>query len=115
MQRKKRLRYKTFWDYLKQFKDWLKKTLKFSKVIVMLIIYLNIRFTIEILELVRETQVEPSALIAAWFGFTTIELWSLSNITKVKVAEEERTKREIGECENTIDETDFDNYKEDLR
>lgn len=115
MKRKKNLRYKTFWDYFRELRAWLKKQLKFSKFVVLFVIYLNIEFTKEIFKLIRETGIEPSALIAAWFAFTTVEVWSLSNITKAKVEQEEKTKREIGECVNTIDETDFDNYKGDFQ
>jgi hypothetical protein len=40
-----------------------------------------------ILLLVWFKGIEPQALITAWFGFTTIELWSLAGITKTKVKE----------------------------
>jgi hypothetical protein len=30
---------------------------------------------------------EPTALVAAWFSFTTVELWALSGITKTKITQ----------------------------
>ena len=60
------------------------KSIKFSKVIVIGVILLNIWFTLRIFDLVERTGVEPGYLVGAWFGFTTVELWSLSTITKNK-------------------------------
>ena len=61
----------------------MKKNL-FSKVIVISVILLNVLFTLGILYLFIKTGNEPSALIAAWFSFTTVELWSLAGIKKAK-------------------------------
>ncbi len=58
---------------------------KFSKKIVALVIFLNVSFTGVVLYLFLRTGNEPTALIAAWFAFTTGELWLLSGITKTKV------------------------------
>lgn len=58
---------------------------KFSKIIVSLIIALNIAFTIAILIVFLKTGTEPSTLIATFFGFTTVELWSLAGIKKKEV------------------------------
>lgn len=63
---------------------------KFSKKIVALVILLNVTFTGAILYLFLRTGNEPSTLIGCWFGFTTVELWSLSQITKEKVRTERR-------------------------
>ena len=57
----------------------------FSKILVVLIIVLNIIFTSVVLWVFDRTGVEPSALITAWFSFTTGELWFLSSIKKKKV------------------------------
>jgi hypothetical protein len=57
----------------------------FSKILVVLIIVLNIIFTTTVLWIFDRTGVEPSSLIAAWFSFTTGELWFLSSIKKKKV------------------------------
>ena len=60
---------------------------RFSKKIVALVIVLNTVFTGAVLYLFLRTGNEPTALIAAWFAFTTGELWLLSGITKTKVRE----------------------------
>ena len=62
----------------------------FSKKIVALVLILNIAFTIAILYLFYRTGSEPTSLIVAWFSFTTVELWSLSKITREKVKLEGR-------------------------
>lgn len=58
---------------------------RFSKKIVALVIILNTVFTGAILYLFLKTGSEPSTLITAWFGFTTVELWTLAGITKEKL------------------------------
>ena len=63
---------------------------KFSKKIVALVILLNTVFTGAVLFLFLRTGNEPSTLIGCWFGFTTVELWSLSKITREKVKLEGR-------------------------
>lgn len=63
---------------------------RFSKKIVALVILLNVTFTGAVLYLFLRTGNEPTALIAAWFAFTTGELWLLSGITKAKVELERR-------------------------
>ena len=60
---------------------------KFSKWIVALVIMLNVAFTGAILFLFLRTGSEPSTLIGCWFGFTTVELWTLAGITKAKVTQ----------------------------
>ena len=56
----------------------------FSKVIVSLVIGLNVAFTTAVLIIFMKTMSEPSGLIIAWFSFTTVELWSLAGIKKIK-------------------------------
>jgi hypothetical protein len=63
--------------------------MKYSKFIVALVIILNVIFTAAVLYVFYHTSVEPVALIAGWFAFTTGELWFLSGITKTKVREEQ--------------------------
>ena len=65
---------------------------KFSKLIISTVIVLNILFTAAVLYVFLKTSAEPSALVVAWFGFTTGELWMLASIKKKKV--------EKGENEN---------------
>ena len=66
--------------------------MKFSKAIVSLVILLNAVFTVAVLYIFYRIGTEPTALIAAWFGFTTVELWALAGIKKKKI--EKRNDRE---------------------
>lgn len=66
--------------------------MKFSKAIVSLVILLNAAFTVAVLFVFYRIGAEPTALIAAWFGFTTAELWALAGIKKKKI--EKRNDRE---------------------
>lgn len=60
----------------------------FSKVVVVLVILLNAFFTWQVLTIVQLGLPEPTVLITAWFGFTTVELWSLASIKKKKEEKE---------------------------
>jgi len=57
----------------------------YSKLIVLLIIVLNIIFTAAVLYVFLQTSSEPSALIVAWFAFTTGELSLTALIKKQKI------------------------------
>ena len=57
----------------------------FSKFIIILVVLMNIGFTLAVLYIFRRVGSEPTALIAAWFSFTTGELWMLSSIKKHKI------------------------------
>ena len=59
--------------------------MKFSKAIVALVIALNVFFTIAVLFIFYRLGTEPTALIGAWFGFTTVELWALAGIKKREI------------------------------
>ncbi len=59
--------------------------MRYSKLIVALVILLNTGFAGAVLYLFLRVGHEPTALIAAWFAFTTGELWLLSGITREKV------------------------------
>jgi len=61
-----------------------KKKSRFSKFIVTLVILLNVAFTAAVLYVFLHVGSEPTAIIAAWFSFTTGELWMLSSIKKKK-------------------------------
>ena len=65
-----------------------KKSSIFSKVIVSVVIGLNVLFTVAVLMIFLKTSCEPTGLIAAWFSFTTVELWSLAGIKKAKEKKE---------------------------
>ena len=60
---------------------------RFSKWIVALVILLNALFTGAVLFVFLRVGSEPTTLVAAWFGFTTVELWALSGITKTKITQ----------------------------
>lgn len=53
---------------------------RFSKKIVVLVIISNIVFTASVLYIFLRTGHEPTALIAAWFAFTTGELGALAGL-----------------------------------
>lgn len=57
--------------------------MKYSKFIVGLVILLNAVFTVAVLYVFLQTENEPSALVVAWFSFTTAELLALAGI-KIK-------------------------------
>ena len=59
--------------------------MKFSKAIVALVIALNVFFTVAVLFIFYRIGTEPTALIGAWFGFTTVELWALAGIKKREI------------------------------
>ena len=65
-----------------------KKDGQYSKALVTMIIFLNIIFTIAVFVVFARTGSEPSTLIATWFSFTTVELWSLARIKKKKIDRE---------------------------
>ena len=58
---------------------------RFSKVIVVAVVLLNTGFTAAVLYVYLRVGSEPTTLIAAWFAFTTGELWMLAGIRKAKV------------------------------
>lgn len=61
--------------------------MRYSKWIVALVILLNTGFAGAVLYAFLRIGSEPTALVAAWFGFTTVELWTLAGITKAKVTQ----------------------------
>lgn len=58
---------------------------KFSKKVVALVISLNVLFTIAVFYAFIKVGSEPTALITAWFAFTTGELWLLAGIRTAKI------------------------------
>ena len=59
--------------------------MKFSKKVVVLVLLLIINFTIAVLYVFLRTGNEPTVLVGAFFGFATIELWSLGKIKQKEV------------------------------
>lgn len=60
--------------------DAINKKKKFSKKIVVLVILLNIIFTVAVFVAAFFNAVIPDSLIMAWFAFTTTELIALAGI-----------------------------------
>lgn len=60
--------------------DALIKKKKFSKKIVILVILLNIIFTVAVFVAAFFNAIIPDSLIMAWFAFTTTELVALAGI-----------------------------------
>lgn len=65
-----------------------KKDGQFSRKIVTLVILLNVIFTSAVLYIFLKVGSEPTALIVAWFAFTTGELFLLAGIKKTEIREE---------------------------
>lgn len=69
-----------------------KKQVKFSKLIVATVIVFNVVFAGIVLYIFFKVGSEPTSLIASWFSFTTVELWSLASIKKEETKEEKVIK-----------------------
>ena len=82
--------------------------MKYSKKIVAWIIVLNTIFAVAVLYIFYVIGNEPTSLIAAWFGFTTIELWSLAGIKKREIKKDEAETIALNEMFASTE-------KEDLR
>ena len=57
--------------------------MRFSKIVISIILLANILFTATVLYIFLKVEAEPVALIGAWFAFTTGEVISLATI-KIK-------------------------------
>jgi len=68
---------------------------RFSKVIIVAVVTLNVGFTASVLYVFLRVGSEPTALIAAWFAFTTGELWMLAGIRKAKTKTDNENKEVI--------------------
>ena len=55
-----------------------KKVVRYSKIIVAIVIFLNVFFAAAVLWIYKDLGTEPSSLIVAWFAFTSTELVSLA-------------------------------------
>lgn len=64
--------------------------MQFSKFVVTLVIIMNIIFAFSVLFIFFKIGSEPTTLIAAWFAFTTGELWTLAGIKKKELDIEEK-------------------------
>lgn len=63
--------------------------MKFSKKIVIAVLILNVLFTMAVLFVSWHTAQSLDALIVAFFGFTTCELWTLGKIERDKIGRNE--------------------------
>lgn len=59
--------------------------MRFSKWLVAAVVALNVTFTAAVMYVFLRVGSEPTTLIAAWFAFTTGELWMLAGIRKKKL------------------------------
>jgi hypothetical protein len=73
--------------------------MKFSKIIVTLVILLNVVFTGAVLYVFLQTGNEPSVLIGSFFGFTTGEMWLLATVKKAKVKQLNQQSKSESEIE----------------
>lgn len=71
----------------------------YSKIIVAAIIILNVAFTAGVLAVFWHTGAEPTVIVAAWFAFTTGELWMLKDIKCTK----EGKKKTQGKKEKEVE------------
>lgn len=66
----------------------MKKKVKYSKVLVAVIVTLNIIFTAAVLFVFYHTGNEPVALVTAWFGTWTAEMLALAGIKRMEIRKE---------------------------
>lgn len=66
--------------------------MRYSKWIVAAVITLNAAFAGAVLYVFLRVGSEPSALVGAWFAFTTGELWALATIKKKEIHNEGRNE-----------------------
>lgn len=71
-----------------------KQPIKYSKLIVALVILLNAAFAAGTLIVFFRIGSEPTVLITAWFGFTTGELLMLAGIKKREQVPQDKTENE---------------------
>lgn len=64
------------------------ETMKFSKKIVFLIVFLNVAFTSAVLYLNYHDHSVSDSLVTGWFSFTGVELLGMVAIKVVKVRKE---------------------------
>jgi len=69
---------------------------KFSKKIVALVVLLNVAFSAAVFYCFLKVGSEPTALITAWFAFTTGELWMLAGIRKAKLKHQKGGEGDAG-------------------
>lgn len=70
--------------------------MKYSKFIVIMIVLLNCLFAFGVLIVSLKTGSEPTALVAAWFSFTTVELWQCASIKKTEIKGERKENKNNG-------------------
>lgn len=71
--------------------------MRFSKKIVVAVLFLNVLFTAAVLAVAWHTMQSVDSLVVGWFAFTTGELWTLGKIERDKLG-----RNEHGEHPETI-------------
>lgn len=79
-------------EYIPRSKTHKREGPKYSKIIVALVILMNVAFTAAVLFIYLRIGSEPKTLIAAFFAFTTGELWLLANIKRAEIKEGENAR-----------------------
>lgn len=88
--------------------------MRFSKAIVSLVVLLNAAFTVAVLFVFYRVGTEPTTLITAWFGFTTVELWALAGIKKREIEQVKRGAKKVEQVERAERTYDNDRYSENI-
>lgn len=73
------------------------KLFKFSNLVVVAVIVMNLWYTNEVLETYRIVGSEPTVLNGAFFAFTGGELWLLKDIKKIKIINSNQQDKKDGE------------------
>jgi hypothetical protein len=86
--------------------------MKYSKIIVALVILLNTVFASAVLFIFLSVGSEPVVLIGAWFAFTTGELWLIAGIKKKEAIHENKLERKtfVEEILGNGDNTSHNNF-----
>lgn len=73
------------------------KMFKFSNLVVVAVIVMNLWFTDRMLDAFIIVGSEPTVLTGAFFSFTVGELWLLKDIKKIKIINNNQNNNQNGE------------------
>ena len=73
--------------------------MRFSKKIVSAVVILNTVFAAAVFYVFCKVGSEPTALIGAWFAFTTTELWQLASIKKKEAKKGDKLENQVDKPE----------------
>lgn len=71
-----------------------KQILRFSKIVIILVIIMILIFTGWVLYIFYNNKTEPTAMIAAFFAFMTGEVWALAKLKLAEINAESNAKKE---------------------